>query len=111
MVLPDETLAGCLPVQAPEITRHRTHPGGIFANPTINLIGGAGGVLATGWRGHGETVTAPGYHHLDVLTAAARQSGGQPEIISTHLASFAPNASTDPDPAATAPPGRPITVS
>ncbi|MGK8507603.1 hypothetical protein ACRS5S_05930 [Nocardia asiatica] len=75
--------------QAPEITRHRTHPGGIFAHPTINLIGGAGVVLATGWRGHGQTVTAPGYHHLDVLTAAARQPGGQPEIISTDLARFA----------------------
>ncbi|MFE7740761.1 hypothetical protein [Nocardia sp. NPDC057455] len=75
--------------QAPDITRHRTHPGGIFANPTINLIGGAGVVIAAGWRGHGETVTAPGYHHIDVLTAAARQSGGQPEIISTNLARFA----------------------
>ncbi len=75
--------------QAPELTRHRTHPGGIFANPTINLIGGAGVVVAAGARGHGETVTAPGYHHIDVLTAAARQSGGQPEIISTNLARFA----------------------
>ncbi|MFG3619325.1 hypothetical protein [Nocardia sp. NPDC047654] len=75
--------------QAPELTRHRTHPAGIFANPTINLIGGAGVVVAAGARGHGETVTAPGYHHIDVLTAAARQSGGQPEIISTNLARFA----------------------
>jgi hypothetical protein len=75
--------------QAPELTRHRTHPGGVFANPTINLIGGAGVVVAAGTRGHGETVTAPGYHHIDVLTAAARQSGGQPEIISTNLARFA----------------------
>ncbi|MEU1545580.1 hypothetical protein [Nocardia sp. NPDC005745] len=75
--------------QAPELTRHRTHLGGIFANPTINLIGGAGVVVAAGARGHGETVTAPGYHHIDVLTAAARQSGGQPEIISTNLARFA----------------------
>ncbi len=75
--------------QAPELARHRAHPGGIHANPTINLIGGAGVVVAAGWRGHGETVTAPGYHHIDVLTAAAKQSGGQPEIISTNLARFA----------------------
>ncbi|MEU2091557.1 hypothetical protein [Nocardia beijingensis] len=75
--------------RAPEITRHRTHPGGIFANPTLNLIGGAGIVVAAGARSHGETVIAPGYHHLDVLTAAARQSGGQQEIVSTALARFA----------------------
>lgn len=75
--------------QAPELARHRTHPGGVLANPTINLIGGAGVVVATGWRGHGETVTAPGYHHIDVLTAAARQPGGRPEIVSTNLARFA----------------------
>ncbi|MEU2126117.1 hypothetical protein [Nocardia niwae] len=75
--------------QAPALARHRTHPGGILANPTINLIGGAGVVVATGWRSHGETVTAPGYHHLDVLTAAAAQPDGRPEIVSTNLARFA----------------------
>ncbi|MGW4717125.1 hypothetical protein [Nocardia sp. NPDC004260] len=32
---------------------------------------------------------APGYHHLDVLAAAARQSGGRPETVSTDLARFA----------------------
>ncbi|MGK8522645.1 hypothetical protein ACRS6B_14265 [Nocardia asteroides] len=75
--------------RAPGIAGHRIHPGGILANPTINLIGGAGVVVATGWRSHGETVTAPGYHHIDVLTAAAKQANGQPEIISTNLARFA----------------------
>ncbi|GAM51485.1 hypothetical protein NSK11_contig00281-0001 [Nocardia seriolae] len=37
----------------------------------------------------GETVTARGYHNLDVLTAAAQQNDGRPEPISTALAEFA----------------------
>lgn len=75
--------------QAPEIARHRAYPGGILVNPTLNVIGGAGVVLAGGHHGVGETVVAPGYHHLDVLTAAAEQPAGQPEIVSTNLARFA----------------------
>jgi hypothetical protein len=33
-------------------------------------------------------VVAPGYHHLDVLTAARVQSNGQPELSSSTLASW-----------------------
>jgi hypothetical protein len=33
-------------------------------------------------------VVAPGYNHLDVLTAAAQQTNGQPEISSSTLALF-----------------------
>ena len=34
-------------------------------------------------------VVAPGYEHLDVLTAAPVQNSGRPEIVSTNLARFA----------------------
>jgi hypothetical protein len=34
-------------------------------------------------------VVAPGYQHLDVLTAAPAQNTGRPEIVSTSLAGFA----------------------
>jgi hypothetical protein len=33
-------------------------------------------------------IIAPGYQHLDVLTAAQKQNDGRPEIISTNLAAF-----------------------
>lgn len=32
---------------------------------------------------------APGYQHLDVLTAAPVQNDGRPEIVSSNLAAFA----------------------
>lgn len=73
---------------APEIARYRLHPGTSGA-PIINLLGGAGIVVAGGGYGAGETVVAPGYHHLDVITAAAVQNGGGPELVSTNLARFA----------------------
>ena len=34
-------------------------------------------------------LTVPGYNHLDVLTAAARQNSGAPEPVSTALATGA----------------------
>ncbi len=33
-------------------------------------------------------VIVPGYHHLDVLTAAPAQNNGKPEMVSTNLAQF-----------------------
>ena len=65
------------------------YPNGISANPVINLLGGSGLVVASGHLPPGATVIAPGYHHLDVLTAAPAQNNGQPELISTSLAAFA----------------------
>ncbi|MEU4312478.1 hypothetical protein [Nocardia sp. NPDC024068] len=73
---------------APEIARYRLHPGPGGA-PIINLLGGSGIVVAGGGYGAGETVIVPGYHHLDVITAAAAQNGGGPEPVSTNLARFA----------------------
>jgi len=74
---------------APRISTHLTHPRGIAANPTINLLGGKGLVVARGTVPSGNTLIAPGYHHLDVITAAPVQNNGKPELISTMLAQFA----------------------
>ncbi|WP_245718048.1 hypothetical protein [Nocardia miyunensis] len=73
----------------PQISRLLAHPDGITAHPTINLLGGSGLVVPNGVPRWGRVVIAPGYHHLDVLTAAADQNNHQPEPISTALADFA----------------------
>ncbi|WP_063039341.1 hypothetical protein [Nocardia pseudovaccinii] len=86
---PTELAADTYQLHAPDIARHITHPGAIDAHPTINLIGGSGIAIASGHPGRGSTVVAPGYHHLDVLTAATNQNNGRPEIVSTTLAQFA----------------------
>jgi hypothetical protein len=74
---------------APQIARQTSHPRGIYTNPTINLLGGSGLVVATGKLPHGQNVVVPGYHHLDLLTAAPVQNNGKPEAVSTALAAFA----------------------
>jgi hypothetical protein len=74
---------------APQIADHLKYPDGITANPTINLLGGSGLVVHNGLPTVGVNVVAPGYHHLDVLTAAPNQNNGQPEPVSTNLAQFA----------------------
>ncbi|MEO9220169.1 MAG: hypothetical protein ABI251_00040 [Mycobacteriaceae bacterium] len=75
---------------APQISSHLVHPDGIAANPTINLLGGKGLVVGgAGTVPAGNTVIAPGYHHLDVITAAPVQNNAQPELLSTKLAQFA----------------------
>ena len=49
----------------------------------------AGGVQPTPTADpRGIVVTLPGYNHIDVLTAAARQNNGRPEQVSTRLAAF-----------------------
>ncbi|MEV6561496.1 hypothetical protein AB0M22_37660 [Nocardia sp. NPDC051756] len=70
------------------------HPEGLTVHHTIDLIGGSGLAIGTEPRSNGTvgkltTVIAPGYHHLDVLTADARQNNNRPEPISTALADFA----------------------
>lgn len=79
---------------APQIHRHVKYPGAVTARPTINLLGGDGLVVPNGLPQHGENVVAPGYQHLDVLTAAPVQNDGQPDLISTSLARFAVREST-----------------
>ncbi|WP_246011651.1 hypothetical protein [Nocardia mexicana] len=92
---PTKLAADTYQLQAPDIARHTTHPAMLDAKPTLNLVGGSGIALASGHPGRGTTVIAPGYHHLDVLTAATTQSNRQPEIVSTNLARFALDT-TDP---------------
>ncbi|GGT81417.1 hypothetical protein [Actinomadura citrea] len=70
---------------APGIADDAVHENGVTANPTLNLEaeGGLGGDPQPG------DVVAPGYQHIDVLTASAVQNGGRPEPVSVNLAAFA----------------------
>ncbi|NJC84097.1 hypothetical protein HC030_16255 [Planosporangium mesophilum] len=86
---PTKLVTDIYQASSPQISRHVVHTGGIEANPTINLLGGEGLVVGNGTPAHGTTVIAPGYHHLDVLTAAPDQNGGRPELVSVNLAAFA----------------------
>lgn len=86
---PTKLVTDIYEASAPQIASHAVHTEGLTANPTINLLAGSGLVVGNGMPSHGETVVAPGYHHLDVVTAAARQNNGRPEPISTNLAEFA----------------------
>lgn len=74
---------------ATEISRNAIHQDGLTANPTITLLAGDGLRGANAPPPSGETVVAPGYQHLDVLTADARQNDGRPEPVSARLAQFA----------------------
>ncbi|MFF4239128.1 hypothetical protein ACFYYL_24935 [Actinomadura geliboluensis] len=71
---------------APGIADGAVHEGGIAANPVLNLEAGDGLGAADPRPGD---VVAPGYQHIDVLTASAVQNDGRPEPISTSLAAFA----------------------
>jgi hypothetical protein len=71
---------------APGIADDAVHENGLTANPTLNLEAGDG--LGFGDPQPGDVI-APGYQHLDVLTASAVQNGGRPEPISANLAAFA----------------------
>ncbi len=73
------------------LKRYLKHSHGITANHTLALVGGSGLTIGhkKGGTGTITTVVAPGYHHLDVLTASATQNNGRPEPVSTALAAFA----------------------
>lgn len=71
--------------------RHRFYPGAANRAPMVTFIA-AGGVQPTpAANPRGIVVRLPGYNHIDVLTAAARQNNGRPEQVSTRLAAFAIN--------------------
>ncbi len=74
---------------APQITGFVAHPGGLTARPVITLLAGNGLLAGRTLPPRLNVVVAPGYEHLDVLTAAPVQHGGRPEIVSTSLARFA----------------------
>jgi hypothetical protein len=71
---------------SPGIADDAVHTNGPTANPIINLEAGDG---LGGRDPQPGDVVAPGYQHIDVLTAAAKQNDGKPEIVSTNLAAFA----------------------
>lgn len=71
---------------SPGIADDAVHSGGIKANPTLNLEAGDGLGARNPQPGD---VIAPGYQHLDVLTASPVQNNGKPEPISLNLATFA----------------------
>lgn len=73
---------------SPQVSRFVVHPGGLTANPTVTLLAGDG-LLSDNPPEDLDPVIAPGYQHLDVLTAAPEQNNGEPETVSTHLAEFA----------------------
>jgi hypothetical protein len=73
---------------SPQISRFVVHPDGLTANPNLTVLAGDG--LLAGHPPAGlDPVIAPGYQHLDVLTAAPAQNNGEPETVSVHLARFA----------------------
>ncbi|NEA28970.1 hypothetical protein G3I70_41695 [Actinomadura bangladeshensis] len=80
-MITDIALAG-----APGIADDAVHEDGLTANPTLNLEAGDG--LGGGDPQPGDVI-APGYQHIDVLTASAVQNDGRPEPISAGLAAFA----------------------
>lgn len=71
---------------APGIADDAVHENGLTANPTLNLEAGDGLGFSDPQPGD---IIAPGYQHLDVLTASAVQNDGKPEPISANLAAFA----------------------
>ena len=75
---------------SPQVAEDAVHPEGVKANPTITLLAGDGILAGTPTDDvFGTLVIAPGYQHIDVLTAAATQNDGEPEPVSTALADFA----------------------
>ncbi|MET9912768.1 hypothetical protein ABZZ74_39305 [Streptomyces sp. NPDC006476] len=73
---------------SPQIKQLVVHPDGLTANPTLTVLAGDG-LLAGRIPAGLHPVVAPGYQHLDVLTAAPVQNDGRPEAVSTSLAGFA----------------------
>ncbi|MDN5722034.1 MAG: hypothetical protein L0H20_03380 [Corynebacterium sp.] len=74
----------------PAVVAHRLHRGALDAGPVLTVNGGEGiGIEPLSRAQQSRTVVLPGYAHLDVVTAAARQNNGLPEQVSTNLAAFA----------------------
>ncbi|MET7774159.1 hypothetical protein [Nocardia sp. NPDC005366] len=76
---------------APSFAHNHLHPDGVNRNPILTFRGSGGIPVADSGNPRDEVIQLPGYNHLDVLTAAARQNNGQPEVVSTGLADFAGN--------------------
>lgn len=73
---------------SPQVKQLVVHPTGLTARPTLTVLAGDG-LLAGRVPADLHPVVAPGYQHLDVLTAAPVQNNGLPEPVSEALAEFA----------------------
>lgn len=85
---PTKLMTDIFQAEAPEVSADAVHEVGLTANPTIRLLAGDSFTDPPGTTST-ETIVVPGYQHLDVLTAAARQNNGRPEQVSVNLARFA----------------------
>ncbi|WP_327181657.1 hypothetical protein [Streptomyces sp. NBC_01334] len=73
---------------SPQVKKLVVHPTGLTARPTLTVLAGDG-LLAGRIPADLHPVVAPGYQHLDVLTAAPVQNNGLPEPVSGALSAFA----------------------
>jgi pimeloyl-ACP methyl ester carboxylesterase len=64
------------------------YPHGVAAHPVLDIYTGDGPLREIGKIIDPGSSTIPGYHHLDVLTAAPVQNDGQPEPTATKLLDF-----------------------
>ena len=71
------------------VVASRLYDGAAGQAPTLTFTASGGIEAAAPANPRGRVVDLPGYNHLDVLTAAARQNDGRPEQVSTQLAAFA----------------------
>lgn len=74
---------------APSTASHLLYPGAANRAPMITFIAAGGVQVAPPDNPRQRVVRLPGYNHIDVLTAAARQNDGREEQVSTQLADFA----------------------
>ncbi|MQA11261.1 MAG: hypothetical protein GEU98_22430 [Pseudonocardiaceae bacterium] len=86
---PTKLVTDIYQADSPAIAKHTVHRHGLTANPRITLLAGDGLSGGDGERPPGRLVIAPGYQHLDVLTASPTQNNGKREPVSTNLADFA----------------------
>ena len=77
MVFPTALMTGLTNRSSPDGFRHRLYPGAALGSPIVTFQAG-GGIGVDAPDGHGRLVKLPGYNHLDVLTAAAKQNNGKP---------------------------------
>lgn len=78
---------------APSFAGHHIHLDGVDRNPILTFRSSGGIPVADSGSPRDEVIHLPGYNHIDVLTAAAHQNDGRPEVVSTRLAEFATGAS------------------
>ncbi|MFW0796412.1 hypothetical protein AAFP30_21555 [Gordonia sp. CPCC 205515] len=74
---------------APSTAAHLRYPGVANRAPMITFVAEGGVQVTPPDNPRQRVVRLPGYNHIDVLTAAARQNNGRPEQVSTQLADFA----------------------